>query len=410
MNPILRSDADAIIAASIEAVKPDAAVARALRSFRPKSGRTLLVAVGKAAWQMAYAAVKVLKQVDGGVVITKYGHVMGQIPGVVCYEGGHPLPDEGSFAGTRKAVELVEGLTEEDTVIFLLSGGGSALFEEPQVSAEELQDITRQLLACGADIVEMNTIRKRLSGVKGGRFAQKCAPAHVFSVVLSDILGDPLDMIASGPACPDTTTCTQAVTVAKKYKLKLSETAWGLLEQETPKTLDNVTAQITGSVRELCAAAEKKCREMGYEPVLLTDQLCCEARHAGSFLASIALTHRNAQKPMAFLAGGVTVVRLTGKGKGGRNQELALAAAPGIAGLNAAVFSVGSDGTDGPTDAAGGYVDGETMQQLAEAGVNVFDVLQNNDAFHALQKSGGLIYTGATGTNVNDVAVLLIRN
>ena len=149
---------------------------------------------------------------------------------------------------------------------------------------------------------------------------------------------------------------------------------------------------------------------MGYEPVLLTDQLCCEARHAGSFLASIALTHRNAQKPMAFLAGGETVVRLTGKGKGGRNQELALAAAPGIAGLNAAVFSVGSDGTDGPTDAAGGYVDGETMQQLAEAGVNVFDVLQNNDAFHALQKSGGLIYTGATGTNVNDVAVLLIRN
>lgn len=410
MNPILRADADAIIASSIEAVKPDEAVARALQSFQPKSGRTLLVATGKAAWQMAYAAVQVLGKVDGGVVVTKYDHVKGEIPGVLCCEGGHPVPDEGSFAGTQKALELVSGLTEEDTVLFLLSGGGSALFEAPLVSAGELQDITRQLLACGADIVEMNTIRKRLSGVKGGRFAQKCAPAQIFSIVLSDILGDPLDMIASGPAYPDSTTCEQAIAIAKKYGLKLSETAWGLLEQETPKELTNVTTQITGSVRELCVAAEAKCREMGYEPILLTDQLCCEARHAGSFLASIALTYQNADKPMAFLAGGETVVRLTGKGKGGRNQELALAAAPGIAGLNVAVFSVGSDGTDGPTDAAGGYVDGETMRQFAEAGVDVFDVLQNNDAFHALQKSGGLIYTGATGTNVNDVAVLLIKN
>ena len=409
MNSILRADADAIIAASIEAVKPDEAVQRALQSFQPKSGRTLLVSTGKAAWQMAYAAVKVLGHVDSGVVVTKYDHVKGEIPGVVCCEGGHPVPDEGSFSGTKKALELVSGLTEEDTVIFLLSGGGSALFEDPQVSPEELQDITRQLLACGADIVEMNTIRKRLSGVKGGRFAQKCAPAHVFSIVLSDILGDPLDMIASGPAYPDSTTCEQAIAIAKKYDLKLSDTAWDLLAQETPKELHNVTTQITGSVRELCAAAAKKCKEMGYEPILLTDQLCCEARHAGSFLASIANTYKDTGKPKAFLAGGETVVRLTGKGKGGRNQELALAAASGIAGLNAAVFSVGSDGTDGPTDAAGGYVDGETMATFAEQGIDVFDVLQNNDAFHALEKSGGLIYTGATGTNVNDVAVLLIK-
>ena len=409
MNAMLRADADAIIAASIEAVKPDEAVARALQSFAPGAGRTLLVSAGKAAWQMAYAAVKVLGHVDGGVVVTKYDHVKGEIPGVVCCEGGHPVPDEGSFSGTRKALELVENLTEEDTVLFLLSGGGSALFESPLVSPEELQDITRQLLACGADIVEMNTIRKRLSDVKGGRFAQKCVPAKVFSIVLSDILGDPLDMIASGPAYPDSTTCEQAVSIAKKYNLNLSEKAWELLSRETPKELSNVTTQITGSVRELCAAAAKKCEEMGYHPVLLTDQLCCEARHAGSFLASIASTHKDTEKPMAFLAGGETVVRLTGKGKGGRNQELALAAAPGIAGLNAAVFSVGSDGTDGPTDAAGGYVDGETMGEFAKLGVDVFDVLQNNDAFHALEKSGGLIYTGATGTNVNDVAVLLIR-
>ena len=409
MNEILRADANAIISASIEAVKPDEAVARALQSFKPGKGRTLLVSTGKAAWQMAYAAVKVLGSVDGGVVVTKYDHVMGEIPGVLCCEGGHPVPDQGSYDGTAKALELVSGLTEEDTVLFLLSGGGSALFEAPLVAAEELQDITRQLLACGADIVEMNTIRKRLSGVKGGRFAQKCEPAKVFAIVLSDILGDPLDMIASGPAYPDTTTCEQAVAIAKKYNLQLSDAAWELLSQETPKELTNVTTQITGSVRELCAAAAKKCAEMGYEPVLLTDQLCCEARHAGSFLASVAATHKDDGKPMAYLAGGETVVRLIGKGKGGRNQELALAAAPGIAGMNAAVFSVGSDGTDGPTDAAGGYVDGDTVATLAEQGVDVFEVLQNNDAFHALEKSGGLIYTGATGTNVNDVAVLLIK-
>ena len=409
MNQVLRADANAIISASIEAVKPDEAVQRALQSFRPGKGKQLLVATGKAAWQMAAAAVRCLGQVDGGVVVTKYDHVKGDIPGVVCCEGGHPVPDEGSFAGTRKALELVRDLTEEDTVIFLLSGGGSALFEDPLVDPEELQGITRQLLACGADIVEMNTIRKRLSGVKGGRFAQLCAPAQVFSIVLSDILGDPLDMIASGPAYPDSTTCEQALGIAKKYDLQLSQRAWELLAQETPKELTNVTTQITGSVRELCAAAAKKCEEMGYTPVLLTDQLCCEARHAGSFLASIASTHKDTDKPLAYLAGGETVVRLTGKGMGGRNQELALAAAPGIDGLNAAVFSVGSDGTDGPTDAAGGYVDGETMASFREQGVDVFAVLQNNDAYHALEKTDGLIFTGATGTNVNDVAVLLIR-
>ena len=357
---------------------------------------------------MAAAAAKVLPKIDGGVVVTKYGHVLGDIPGVICCEGGHPVPDEGSFAGTRKALALVANLTAEDSVIFLLSGGGSALFESPLIPPEELQDITRQLLACGADIVEMNTVRKRLSGVKGGRFAQACAPAQVFSIVLSDILGDPLDMIASGPAYPDSSTCAQALHIARKYGLKLSDNAWKLLAQETPKALDNVTTQITGSVRELCAAAGEKCAEMGYTPILLTDQLCCEAREAGSLLASVAKTHAGGGKKLAYLAGGETVVHLTGKGKGGRNQELALAGAEGLSGLDACLFSVGSDGTDGPTEAAGGYVDGDTKAALDAAGVSIFDVLQNNDAFHALEASGGLIVTGPTGTNVNDVAVLLI--
>ena len=410
MNLTLRRDADAIIRSSLNAVLPDEAVRRALKAFAPKGGRVLLVAAGKAAWQMAHAAVEALGRVDGGVVVTKYGHVKGAIPGVTCCEAGHPVPDENSFAATEKALALVQGLTAEDTVLFLLSGGGSALFERPLLPGEELQDITSQLLASGADIVEMNTIRKRLSAVKGGRFAQACAPAEVFSIVLSDILGDPLDMIASGPAVPDTSTCAQALAIAEKYHLNLSAQAKTLLQQETPKTLDNVTTRITGSVRELCTAAANACRELGYEPILLTDQLCCEAREAGSFLGSIVRTHTGHGKKLAFIAGGETVVHLTGRGLGGRNQELALAAAPAIAGLNAAVFSVGSDGTDGPTDAAGGYVDGETLAALTEKGWNVFDTLQNNDAYHALGAVEGLIMTGATGTNVNDVAVALLRD
>ena len=409
MNNELHQKAMDIINDSIESVKPDEAVRRALKAFAPKGGRVLLVAAGKAAWQMAHAAVEALGRVDGGVVVTKYDHVKGGIPGVKCYEAGHPVPDENSFAATERALELVHGLTEKDTVLFLLSGGGSALFEKPLISGEELQEITAQLLASGADIVEMNTIRKRLSGVKGGRFASACAPAKVFSIVLSDILGDPLDMIASGPAVPDTSTCAQALAIAEKYRLKLSEQAQALLKQETPKTLDNVTTRITGSVRELCAAAAKDCRELGYEPIILTDQLCCEAKEAGSFLGAIVRTHAEQGKKLAFIAGGETVVHLTGKGLGGRNQELALAAAPALAGLeHCCVFSVGSDGTDGPTDAAGGYVDGQTDAALRTAGWDVFAALQNNDAYHAMQAIGGLIITGPTGTNVNDVSVALV--
>ena len=409
MNQALRKDVQQILASSLQAVLPDKAVQRALRDFEPHGGRVLLVAAGKAAWQMAAAAVRTLGRVDGGVVVTKYHHVKGDIPGVVCCEGGHPVPDEGSFAATQKALELVQDLTAADDVLFLLSGGGSALFEKSLVPGAELQDITGQLLGCGADIVEMNTIHKRLSAVKGGRFARLCAPAQVYSIVLSDILGDPLDMIASGPACPDSSTCAEALAIAEKYQLKLSPKAQALLEQETPKTLDNVTTRITGSVRELCAAAAKECSALGYEPVMLTDQLCCEAREAGSFLASILKSHAGQGRKLAFLAGGETVVHLTGKGLGGRNQELALAAAPGIAGLDAAVFSAGSDGTDGPTDAAGGYVDGETAAALAAKGLDVFEVLHNNDAYHALKAVDGLLVTGPTGTNVNDVAVALLH-
>ena len=410
MDQLLRSHADAIVKASITAVLPDEAVKRALDG-QTFPGRVLLVSAGKAAWQMAKAAYDFWgDRIEDGVVVTKYEHVMGPIGNFQCFEAGHPVPDENSFKGTQAALDLVSGLTAQDTVLFLLSGGGSALFEKPLVPGEVLQDITSQLLACGADIVEINTIRKRLSAVKGGRFAECCAPAQVFSIVLSDILGDPLDMIASGPAVPDTSTCQQAVAIAKKYNLNMPESAWELLNRDTPKELNNVTTQINGSVKELCVAAAAACRKLGYEPIMLTDQLCCQAKEAGSFLASVLKTHAGQGKNLAFLAGGETVVHLTGKGKGGRNQELALAAAVGIAGISGtAVFSVGSDGTDGPTDAAGGYVDYTTAGALKAQDIEIFDVLKENDAFHALQKVDGLIFTGPTGTNVNDVAVALLK-
>lgn len=409
MNEKLREISDHIINEAIKAVLPDAAVKRALEG-KDFPGKVVLVAMGKAAWQMAKAAEECLgDKIDKGVVVTKYQHVKGEINKCICIEAGHPVPDENSFRGTQAAIDAVTGLTEKDTVLFLISGGGSALFEKPLIPGEELSDITNQLLACGADIVEMNTVRKRLSSVKGGKFAKICEPAQVYAIVLSDILGDPLDMIASGPACPDTSTCEDAKRIIEKYNIRLSEKARELMEIETPKKLDNVTTQINGSVKELCRAVEKECRELGYEPYILTDQLCCQAKEAGSFLASIAKTHIRTGKKAAYIAGGETIVNLTGHGLGGRNQEIALSASAGIAGLgNVAVFSVGSDGTDGPTDAAGGYVDSETHAALKGLGIDEYEVLKENDAYHALEKVGGLIKTGPTGTNVNDVAVVLI--
>lgn len=407
----LRQDCEYIVRHAISRVRPDAAVRRALAGRSFSGGKLVLVAAGKAAWPMADVAYGCLdKKPDCGIVITKHGHSEGPIGGLLIREAGHPVPDNDTFSATEEALALTDGLAKDDTVLFLLSGGGSALFEAPLVRQNELRDITSSLLSCGADIVEINTIRKRLSAVKGGRFARHCAPAKVFTIVLSDIIGDPLDMIASGPAYPDSSTCEDAKRIVEKYGLQLSAEAVFCMEQESPKELDNVETVVTGSVHALCAAAQDACRARGYEPFLLTDSLDCEAREAGAFLAAIARTHQNAQRSLAFLAGGETVVHLTGSGRGGRNQELAIAAAPGISGLkDTAVFSVGSDGTDGPTDAAGGFVTDKTQKYLAEKGIRVYDVLRENDAYNALDACEGIIRTGATGTNVNDVAVLLIK-
>ena len=406
---MLRTHAETILKAALAAAMPDAAVREALARQDFPTGRLVLVAAGKAAWQMAKAAYQQLgSRIDVGVVITKYGHSRGPIGDLRIFEAGHPVPDANSFAATEAAIHCVQALGPEDHLLFLLSGGGSALFEKPLIPEADLTRLTRELLASGAEIQEINTVRKRFSAVKGGRFAALAFPAQVVTVVLSDVLGDRLDMIASGPACPDLSTCQEAQAVFRKYKLTCTREMEDLLGVETPKVLTNVTTHITGSVRQLCTAAEKTARDLGYAPLVLTDRLSCTARDAGIFLGNIAGYYSSLGQPMAIICGGETVVQVTGHGKGGRNQELALAAARGLSGLDACLFSLGSDGTDGPTDAAGGYVDGSSWEKLQAQGISVHQVLQNNDAYHALRAIDGLLFTGPTGTNVNDLTVLLV--
>ena len=245
--------------------------------------------------------------------------------------------------------------------------------------------------------------------MKGGRFAL-ATKAHIYQIVLSDILGDPLDMIASGPCTPDSSTNNDAKAVIKKYNIKIDDDIKKCFDEETPKSLTNVTSAITGSVRELCKAAEEKTRSLGYKPSILTDMLSIEAREAGVLLSDIIKTYRNTTESLAFILGGETVVHLKGKGKGGRNQEIALSSSRGISGIKgSAVISVGSDGTDGPTDAAGGYSDYESMGDYKASGINVDEYLDNNDAYNALSKIDALVITGPTGTNVNDVTLALIK-
>lgn len=419
----LREDALEIVRQAIDAVLPEAAVREALgrgelaaRLREAGRGRVVLAAIGKAAWRMAKAASELLgDRLAGGVLITKYGHSLGEMRGIEAFEAGHPVPDENAVRGTEALLRRVRGLSPEDTVLFLVSGGGSALFELPAegVTLRDVADVTGQLLASGADIVEVNAVRKHLSAVKGGRFAELCEPARVLTVALSDVLGDRLDSIASGPACPDASTSEDALRVVEKYGLALHPRLTEAMKRETPKKLDNATAVAAGSVASLCAAAGRAAAALGYAPLLLTSTLSCTAREAGAFLAAIAREVRASGRPIAapcaVIAGGETVVRVTGKGRGGRNQELALSACRGIRGLrDVVVVSVGSDGTDGPTDAAGGIVDGTTAEALEASGLDVEAVLRDNDAWTALKAVDSLVITGPTGTNVNDVSFALM--
>ena len=410
-------DAEIIIRKSIEEVLPDKAV-RTVLVKRKSLKNVYVVSVGKAAWKMAHTCQEILgEHIKRGIILTKYGHAEKPLDKFDIIEAGHPIPDNNSIDGTQKIIDMVKILTEKDNIIFLLSGGGSSLFEKPiqGITLEDIQEVTQQCLKCGADITEINTIRKRLSDVKGGKFAAYCAPAKVYAIVLSDILGDKLDMIASGPAYVDTSTCEDAFNIIRKYDLQLKKNILSALKEETPRCVDNVEKYLTGSVSDFCRAAAKYAKELGYRPYILSNTLDCEAKEAGRFIASIARTviekkDYGLKTPCAVIVGGETVVKVSGQGKGGRNQEIALSAADGIRNLeNVVVFSISSDGTDGPTDAAGGIVNGKTAEELEALGIKCEEVLKNNDSYHALEKIGGLIKTGATGTNVNDIAVILCK-
>ncbi len=409
---MLRDHATHIYTKAIEKCMPREAVLRALSQLPSRDGRLITVAIGKAAYEMARTAREALgARIDRGIVITKYGHAKGEIPSFEIFEAGHPVPDEQTLRATKRALEMTASLTEGDTVLFLVSGGGSALFEDVDCSLDELQAITRELLARGASIEEINTVRKHLSRVKGGKFAAHCAPAEVFTVLLSDVLGDRIDTIASGPSAPDASTSDEALEIASRYALTLTEEMKKTLAAETPKTVENATYFVGGSVRELCIAARDAAEELGYRGEILCDDLSSEARDVGEYLASLAKKNADTPHPLALIAGGETVVHLRGDGLGGRNQEIALSAACALRGTeNVCVFSVGSDGTDGPTDAAGGYADGETARRMEECGISPEEALERNDSYHALAAVDSLIFTGPTGTNVNDVAVVLIRN
>ena len=317
--------------------------------------------------------------------------------------------DYGTFMTMTENKEIGKVEVEDNQIIFT-NKDGSKIYKTGPMNDP---DLTQRLYDAGAeftrDIVEQTSPLLSVVLTWVLPIVLFIAVGQLMAKKLTDRAGGPGSMMF-GAGKSNAKIYVQSSQGIRFADVAGEDEAKALLAQETPKVLDRVATQVTGSVRELCSAAANACRELGYEPVILTDRLCCEAREAGSFLGSIARTHAGQGKKLAFLAGGETVVHLTGTGLGGRNQELALAAAPVIAGLDAAVFSVGSDGTDGPTDAAGGYVDGSTAAALAQNQLNVYDVLQNNDAYHALKAVDGLIITGVTGTNVNDVAVVLIGN
>lgn len=406
----MRKDAAIIIQKTIDDVMPDRAVRDSIRKF-DFQGRVFVAAIGKAAWVMAKTAAGFLgDRLEQGVIVTKYGHSMGELEGFEIIEAAHPTPDHNSVRGARKTIELVSRVTEKDTLLLLLSGGGSSLLELPMpgLELEDIQSVTWQLLRCGAHITEINVIRKKMSAVKGGKLAAYFKGAKAYSVILSDIIGGGDDMIASGLTYPDPSTAEDVRRILEKYDLELEEKVRKILFSCQASHNVKIENHVVGSVEELCQSAALHVRELGYMPHILTTTMQCEAREAGKWIASMA--DADFERPFAVIAGGETVVKVRGKGLGGRNQELALSAAGQLRGRKRVLlFSLGSDGTDGPTDAAGGIIDGDSAARLEQTGTSIEEALRENDSYHALKEIDGLIFTGATGTNVNDVTVLLCK-
>ncbi|NJE29678.1 glycerate kinase [Thermococcus sp. 18S1] len=393
----------------------------------PFGGKIYLLAFGKAACSMARAVVDLLgERIEEGVIITKYGYAedcprLGRLKVI---EAGHPVPDGNSLLGGKLGLELAEKVGENDILLVLISGGGSSLFLLPErgITLEDKIQTNELLLKSGAKIYEINTVRKHISAVKGGKLAKRVR-GRVISLILSDVVGDPLEAIASGPTVKDPTPFGDAFRILKLYGVweKLPESVKrhielgleGKAEETLKEDLPNVRNFIVGSNTIACESALAKARELGYNALLLTTTLEGEAREIalaiGSIIQEIARYDRPVPKPAVLIAGGEWTVTIEGKaGLGGPNQEFALSIARKIEGLNAVVLAVDTDGTDGPTDAAGGIVDGKTLGLLREAGVDVEEVLRRHDAYHALEKAGALLKTGPTGTNVNSLVVAVI--
>ena len=401
----LLNDAKNICLYAISSCLPEKGVKDTLKDLYLK-GDIYLVSVGKASFNMAKSACESV-DIKEGIVISKYNHIKGTLPEVRCFEAGHPIIDETGIKATQEVIEMCKDLKQTDIVLFLLSGGASALFEKPLIDLEKLQDLNRQMLNKGLNINEINTIRKKLSMVKGGRFADICKPAKVYSIILSDVLGDDLGTIGSGPTVKDETTVKDALNIIDKYQLELDEETLEKLKNTKDAVADNVTNIVTGSVRLLCEYAKEKAEELGYEAFIITDSIAIEARKAGDLLYSELSKYKDRNK-IALIMGGETVVNVKGKGLGGRNQEMVLSQVEHLKDKDGVLFmSLGSDGTDGPTDAAGGYVDKDSYNKLAAMNIDYREVLEDNDAYHALEKIDGLIKTGPTGTNVNDISIIL---
>jgi hydroxypyruvate reductase len=427
----LREDALASVGAAIAAVEPERLVSRFLESMAeslPGSGPVRAAAIGKAAAAMARGAAAALAgRLAGGVAVAPAGDHGELPPGLRRIAGGHPVPDDGSVAGGRAVLELAEELGGDDLLLCLVSGGGSALVTLPVegVSLADLQATTDALLRAGATIGELNAVRKHLERLKGGRLARAAAPARTLALVLSAVVGDPLDVIASGPASPDPTTFSDAVEVLRRrgvwegappaVRARLEAGLAGEAE-ESPKPGDpcfkRVRVEIVGNNRLAAEAALAEAARRGYAGRLLTTELTGEARVVGRELAEQALTARAAATPGAaacLVAAGETTVTVTGPGRGGRNQELALGAAAVLAGSEGILLaSAGTDGIDGPTDAAGAVVDGSTLERGAALGLDVERALVDNDAYPFFEALGDLIVTGPTGTNVMDLQVVLV--
>ena len=395
-----------------------------LRSF----DRIFVVGAGKASARMAFALERLLgKRISGGLVNVKYGHTA-KLRRIELNECGHPIPDKAGVRGAERIAAMADQAGERDLVIAVISGGASALLPLPAapVTLAEKQDTTRQLLACGANIHEINAVRKHISGVKGGQLAGRCHPATVLSLLLSDVIGDNLDVIGSGPTAPDASTFATARAVIAKYGLldmipasvreRLDAGVQGNLP-DTPKPGDPVFRRtrnlVIGSNRLAVNAAAAKARELGYRPLVLSTTIEGETRDVARMHAAIARevleSGRPVKRPACLISGGETTVTLRGAGVGGRNQEFALAAAGDLAGLaDVVVLSGGTDGTDGPTDAAGAIADGATLSRAAALGLDAAQYLAENDSYRFFDPLGDLLKTGPTGTNVMDVRLLLV--